>query len=397
MRPILLAVLLLVACSDQTDPSPRAFADAVAAGRAACAFTVGGQTLCWGDNSTGGLGTNAGERELVPTLMAGNPSFAFLAVGRTSCGIDDAARAFCWGEGGYGNLGTGSLLRDQPVPQAVRTQLRFRQVATALTASCGIAADSTAWCWGEGRNGMLGAGEIVGMPVGYIPCNPNQPLGPACAAAPIPVAGGHRFIDLAIGGYQACAIASDERAYCWGYGVPGNANGAIAFEPVPVPGIHAFTRIARGGEDLACGLTPTGKARCWGAVVNSPSGQGGEVIYNQPEPAEVDDRLTFSELAVGDRHACGVTPGGTAWCWGANVAGALGDGTTEPGAVDGAFLPTVAGGDLRFAEIAAGADFTCGVSEENLLYCWGSNGWGQVGDGSLTARLVPTPVSGQGE
>ena len=84
-------------------------------------------------------------------------------------------------------------------------------------------------------------------------------------------------------------------------------------------------------------------------------------------------------LSAGSDHTCGLTPDGSAYCWGANGSGQLGDGTTP------ARLPqAVVSGGVRFQSLSAGDDYTCGLDAGGLAYCWGANGSGQLGDGTLS-------------
>jgi alpha-tubulin suppressor-like RCC1 family protein len=97
---------------------------------------------------------------------------------------------------------------------------------------------------------------------------------------------------------------------------------------------------------------------------------------------------------IGNAHACGVTTENVAYCWGANNEGQLGDGTTTR-----RLKPVPVAGSLRFLQLSAGYDYTCGVTTEFKAYCWGSNFWatdlaGQLGDGTTTRRLRPRAVLG---
>jgi alpha-tubulin suppressor-like RCC1 family protein len=56
--------------------------------------------------------------------------------------------------------------------------------------------------------------------------------------------------------------------------------------------------------------------------------------------------------------------------------------------------PVAVAGGLRFAQLSAASFHTCGKTTAAVAYCWGSNYYGQLGDGTTTDRLVPTAVAG---
>jgi alpha-tubulin suppressor-like RCC1 family protein len=94
---------------------------------------------------------------------------------------------------------------------------------------------------------------------------------------------------------------------------------------------------------------------------------------------------TFASLSVGGAHACALTSDGTAYCWGANNAGQLGDSTTTVRAA-----PTKVAGGYKFASIAAGDVHTCGrLLADNTVLCWGLNRFGELGDDKAAFRISP--------
>jgi cysteine-rich repeat protein len=93
------------------------------------------------------------------------------------------------------------------------------------------------------------------------------------------------------------------------------------------------------------------------------------------------------DVAAGEAHTCAVKADGTAWCWGDNSAGQLGDGTTEDRATP---VPVVGLTDVR--QVAVGGSHGCAVSDTGAVWCWGRNGDGQLGDGTIIDAAEPQPV-----
>jgi len=83
---------------------------------------------------------------------------------------------------------------------------------------------------------------------------------------------------------------------------------------------------------------------------------------------------SFLNISSNSFRSCGVTQDNRIYCWG-NGSG---------------FVP----GSLRFRLVSVGFNHTCGVTTDKLAYCWGENFTGQLGDGTATPRSVPTPVLG---
>jgi alpha-tubulin suppressor-like RCC1 family protein len=113
---------------------------------------------------------------------------------------------------------------------------------------------------------------------------------------------------------------------------------------------------------------------------------------DQPAPslATTTTPLTFTQVSGGGFHTCGLTGGGQLYCWGSNGFGQLGDNSTQNHAT-----PTLVAGGLLFRQVNAGTFHTCAVTTGNRVYCWGANFDGALGDGTtVQTRLAPVPVAG---
>ena len=141
----------------------------------------------------------------------------------------------------------------------------------------------------------------------------------------------------------------------------------------------------------ACDLATTGAAFCWGNNFHGQLGNGSTT--NSPvSPVAVSGGITFATISSGQSHSCGLTAAETAYCWGDNIVGQLGVGSTAgpelcgpSGATFGcSTTPVAVPGGLTFAAISAGGGYTCGVTPAGVAYCWGDGRFGELGVGSTS-------------
>lgn len=153
------------------------------------------------------------------------------------------------------------------------------------------------------------------------------------------------------------------------------------------PAAQQFATVSYG-LNHACGLTTAGAAYCWGDNSRGQLGDG-STQQRSDTPVPVAGGLTFATLGAGFAYTCGVTTGSAAYCWGSNDYGQLGDGSHFARAT-----PTAVAGGLSFVSIGAGTVHTCGVVGSGGAYCWGFNGSGNLGDGTTADRPTPVVVAG---
>jgi serine/threonine protein kinase len=192
---------------------------------------------------------------------------------------------------------------------------------------------------------------------------------------------------LSLGKTHACGLVSGGHAVCWGdnrFGELGDGSSSTSSSaPVAVAGDLSFSELATGAAHT-CGLAG-GKAYCWGRNKDGQVGDGSTT--DRRKPVAVKGGKTFVALAAGSKHTCGITAAGQAFCWGDGFSGQLGYGPQES-----QLEPIDVSGSARFTRITAGGEHTCGLTSAGKAWCWGANGAGQLGDGSHSDRTQPVAV-----
>ncbi|WP_055477144.1 protein kinase domain-containing protein [Gordonia sp. HS-NH1] len=267
-------------------------------------------------------------------------------------------------------------------------------VTTNFGSSCAVVTGSV-HCWGDNDTGQLGDGTTT----------PHT--------RPVPVTGVSNATAVATGGYltgenayvsTACAIAAGD-AYCWGnnhYGEVGNGTSGSTVDAATKVGTISDVKAISTGWGTTCAVAGT-DAYCWG---NNEYGQLGTGGGTDPvsAPTKVPGLGVVTDIATAYGTTCAVSDG-SAFCWGANDNGQIGDGSTTARSA-----PVKVGTLTDVTDIAIGGyheasddddpntntstyfQTTCAVAGGDA-WCWGSNAYGQIGDGTSETRQAPVKVS----
>jgi alpha-tubulin suppressor-like RCC1 family protein len=380
----------------------------------------GGQACCMGNDCDPGLACSEGLCGCVQSVAVGD---------RHSCVVKLDGSVACWGANDLGQLATDPVVTpSSPVPLAIPG---FGPAAVvdelfARRHTCVSLTDDSLWCWGDNtgqkaivRNpsptvivpaqamlitpapqvGVGGTHTCVGMGMGTAPScwgdnASGQLTGDLPGPGPMVVGGGFEPSQIALGQTHSCMSTAIGELYCWG----SNAYGQLGIDPVVTPmstvpqTIAVTAGLLVAGTQHTCILSGT-DVLCWGRNDQGQLGLGTNVDTFMPTVVAFPPGSgNVIELVAAADQTCTVMASGTVLCWGRNQNGELlleDDGT---GVDDLALAPRATKLDFPVAQLATGETHSCALSTAGQVLCWGANGQGQIGDGTVTDALEPTPA-----
>ncbi len=209
------------------------------------------------------------------------------------------------------------------------------------------------------------------------------------ATPPAGAAGSSGFV--AAGDHVTCAVSDEGAATCWGSDGSGRLGdgmqcGFPCRVPFPVVGLDSGVAEIALGAFHGCARTDTGAVLCWGRNLNGQVGDGTTIERDTPQPVQGLQNAIAIEL--GSYHACAIRVTTGLSCWGRNDHGQRGDGTR----VQQIALNDVPG-LTGVIGIALGQNQTCALTDDGAVWCWGDNFYGQYGDGTDTDSNDPLLIT----
>ncbi|MFT3766507.1 MAG: hypothetical protein QM820_13490 [Minicystis sp.] len=353
----------------------------VTAGSAyACGVKLDGKRSCWGTNSLGQGADGTVNAITQPNAFDTATTWAHIEAGDlAACALRTDGTLWCWGDGSLGQTAQPGAEGPLLMPAQVGTDTDWKTIASGLRFGCGLRADNRIYCWGNASRAALGIGFASDR------------------SDPTLVGADTDWADVDVQLDDGCAIKTNGDLYCWGRNVLGTLGDGTTITrtaPTQIGTGKTWKRIALG-RTHTCGIATsngTDGVYCWGADGNGEQGNGtGTMAQLTPSSlsAVAGAPTSWTAIAAGFNHTCAVGDNGTLWCWGRNNGGQLGDNSTT---TRQAPVQVVLAGVTDWVDVAASADYTCGLRSTGALYCWGANGSGQLGTGDMTSVSVPTPI-----
>ena len=368
-----------------------------------CALIRSGKVFCWGRGGEGRLG-NGGNNSLnfaEAVMDESEPLNGIIQIslgGSHSCALSYNGRVLCWGAGSSGQLGNQATL-DSNTPVVVvdssgSTLFDIVQVSSARVHTCALKESGEVLCWGRGSGGRLGLGtEVDQMEAHFVKMEDGSSIS--------------NISQISSGWNHTCALNSDGKAFCWGYGRNGRlgsgskSNELAAVAVMDSDGSAALDDIAQigAGASHTCALKENRKVVCWGYGGSGRLGRGdssGSLVAQSVLNAGgkvPEQKAFFKRISAGEAHTCVTQEAflgtqGKAFCWGYGGDGQLGNNATANSSA-----PVQVGSLTTVQQVDTGNEFSCALMEDGGIYCWGRQAHGQLGNGVNTNSLKKNPVA----
>jgi alpha-tubulin suppressor-like RCC1 family protein len=330
----------------------------------------------WGRNNEGQIGDNTAATKSSPvSVVGGFTDWCQISAGNQfSLGLRTNGTARAWGDNGQGRLGDNTIVNKSSPVSVVGGFTDWCQISAGSLHSLAVRTNGTAWAWGRGTCGMLGDGTTV---------NKSSPVSVIGILDWCQISGGEEF---------SLAIRQNGTAWAWGLNSQGRlGDNTIVNKSSPVSVVSGFTDWCQisAGKSHSLAIRQNGTAWAWGE--GSSGRLGDNTINDKSSPVSVVGGFTdWCQVSAGSCHSLGVRTNGTAWAWGDNGEGRLGDNTT----VSKRSPISVIGGFTDWCQISAGESHSLAVRQSGTAWAWGLDLNGRLGDGNTVDQSSPVSVVG---
>ncbi len=360
-------------CTGEPSVCATACGDGVVVGGEGC--DDGGITNGDGCDATCGIEFGWSCSGLGPSTCTLSETLADVALGGFGgCVLTATGRVGCFGDNTESEVGNGTDNVETFVP-ADTSIADATQITAGDEHHCALRAGGTVWCWGDNSNLQQGvAGTANDQPV------PQQ------------IAGLTGMRAVSAGGDHTCVLDSFGQIQCWGDGDNrqlGRSSTTDSETPIPVtlPAGRTATAVSAGG-DHTCALLDDATVACWGDDDNGQLGDGSPGTDSETPTVAVG--LTgVVQLDTGFNNTCARTMAGEVYCWGDNLDGQIGDGTTTDRST-----PTLVTLPATAVDVSVGTDFVCALLSNDAIYCWGESTDYETGQASNLDQTTPQLVPG---
>ena len=376
----------------------------------------GGSPDVTGDQSNPPLDANA---DAGPKCKTSSCAIAIAAGPFHTCAVLGDHSVKCWGENKFAELGTGTVVGTTVTPKQSTALVAAAGITDAVAIAAGGEPNTTAFtcvilaagsvrCWGSNNAEQLGPGldasvsptgnivpadaSAASIDLGYrhgcmvdttglVRCwgsNSYKERGTTALLGAVPLEAGASAVTA--GFYSTCALAGGS-VVCFGYNANGEVNPSsllttsgpnVVDAGAPAVGVSA-------GTNFTCATLDDAGVSCWGPNIQAQLGRPNAFARNPPGSPAFTPGLAPISITASMYHSCAIMADRGVSCWGSNGRGQSGDFSGRASVT----APNGVGGIGGVAALVLGYEHSCALTENGDVYCWGSNGKGQLGPNTI--------------
>ena len=333
------------------------------------AIKTNGTLWGWGVNSAGQIGDNTVTTRSSPTQIGTLTGWSKVSAGAShSMAIYTDGTLWAWGLGTSGQLGYNPI-----TPSRLTSTNDWSEISGGTSHTMGVKTDGTLWTWGVNGNGQLGQNNVTAR------SSPTQ----------VGTLTNWSKVSATTGASSGFAIKTDGTIWGWGLnssGQLGDGTTVNRSSPVQIGTLTNWSSISTIFSDHVMAIKTDGTLWGWG---NNASGRIGDgTTVGRSSPVQIGTLTNWSKVSAGIGHTTAIKGDGTLWSWGTADSGVLGDNTISPSKLS----PIQIGTDTNWYDVNAGGAHVLSIKTDGTLWGWGTNGSGQLGDGTVINRSSPVQI-----
>ncbi len=366
-----------------------------------------GTVWTWGSNGSGQLGNGTTENSKLPMQVKDSSGTGYLtdiikisAREYHTVVLKNDGTVWAWGYNSHGQLGNGTTTNSN-LPVQLMDALGTGYLTDIIQISTGdyhavaLKNDGSVWAWGYNSYGGLGNGTTTST---KLPIQVKDSLGTGYLTD---------IKQVSVGNAYTLALKNDGTVWAWGYNYNGQlgdgttTNTKLPIQVKNVSGSGYLTNIIQisAGNNYVIALKNDGTVWAWGYNANGQLGNG--TATSTKLPVQVKNSIgtgyinNIIQIAAGKYHSAALKEDGTAWTWGNNYNGELGNNMTSTVTLPIQVKDELGTEYLRdITQISAGVYHTVALKDDGTVWTWGDNEYAQLGNNSTTDVKLPARVNG---
>lgn len=354
---------------------PQCWIDISTGGAHTIALRDGGTLWSWGRNNNGqlGIGSSGSTIYNTPQQVGTQTNWSKISAGNSHClAIKNDNTLWAWGRNNDGQVGVDSNASIFTSPQQIGTDNDWLMISAGDEYSFAIKNNGTLWAWGNNTNGQLGDNSTEDRDT------------------PVQVGTDNDWNWISAGTSHTLALKNDGTLWAWGsnsdfkFGVNTPANSLV---PIQI-GTDSNWKIVRAARDHSIGLK-NGSSNLWVWGGNTSGQLADNTNASKDTPTEIISLGIIKTIAKGHQNTFFIKESdNTLWASGGNSSGQLGNGDNNPKN----FAVNEFSTSNNWLIVDSRVSHTAAIKSDGTLYTWGANLFGQLGDGSQSAKNKPVLI-----